>query len=79
MINVIGEPDLVRDPYSKALLNTNTAALQEHRKRKQQARAAVARVDALETDVASLKESMTKIEAMLQYLVSQSKDSKWQI
>lgn len=72
MINVIGEPDLVRDPYSKAILNTNTRALQEHRKRKQLAHESTKRLDSLEADVQSLKQSMSNVERMLELLVSQN-------
>lgn len=74
MIKVKGEPDLVRDPYSKAILNTNVAALHEHRKRKQLARQAADKIDALESDVKSLKQSITNIERILEILVGQQKD-----
>lgn len=71
MINVLGEPDLVRDPYSKAILNTNLTALAEHRKRKRLAVESSTKLERLEADVSSLKNSMTRIEAMLEALVSQ--------
>jgi hypothetical protein len=74
MINVKGEPDLVRDPYSKAILNTNTRALAEHRKRKQLAHESSQRLTSLEAEVQSLKHSMSNVERMLELLVSQQKD-----
>jgi hypothetical protein len=74
MIKVQGEPDLVRDPYSKAILNTNVIALNEHRKRKELARVASKKMDMLEAKVESLEQSLSEIKSMLGVLVDQQKD-----
>lgn len=76
MIKVSGEPDLVRDPYSKALLNTNKAALEEHRRRKNLARSNHERVMRLEQDVRCLKQSVGNIEKMLELILEQKESNK---
>ncbi len=51
------EKDFARDPTSRALINTNRAALAEHRQRKEQ----LTRLDKVEKDVAVIMATMKEI------------------
>jgi len=59
MINGIQteEKDYVRDLTTRALINTNTKALHEHRMKKEQA----ARIDKLESDMKCIMTTMLEI------------------
>lgn len=54
-------PDLVRDLESKAVLNTNYAALLEYKKKKQM----VEDMDSLKSEVVELKQMMSQILTLL--------------
>lgn len=63
-LKVVDNTDLVRDPYSKAIINVNTTALQEHRKKKAlvtQSYKNSSRIDQLEHDIKDMKEMLSQI------------------
>lgn len=73
MYKVIGEPDLVRDPHSKALLSTDTSSLLEHRKKRKmykQLNDSVNAVSALNSEINELKQEMLEIKSMLITLIN---------
>ena len=64
-LKVENYPDLVRDSKSKAIINVNRAAMQEHMS-KQQMRESIQN---LNQEMASLKDDFKEIKTMLQQLV----------
>jgi t-SNARE complex subunit (syntaxin) len=58
------EKDFARDITSRALINTNRAALAEHRQRKEQ----LARLEKVEKDIAMIIATMTEIRQELKDL-----------
>jgi hypothetical protein len=61
LAKVKDHPHLVKDMDSKAILNTNYAALVEYRKRKQMEE----EVQSLRSDVSEMKDSLNKILSLL--------------
>jgi len=61
LLKVKDHPHLVKDMDSKAILNTNYAALVEYRKRKQMEE----EVQSLRSDVSEMKDSLNKILSLL--------------
>jgi hypothetical protein len=59
------DKNYLRDPKSKALINTNISALTEYKKRKQQ----IEKVRAIECEVADLKNDIQEIKMILKQLV----------
>lgn len=58
LIKVKDHKDLLRDPYSKAIINSNTNALLEHRRAKSFAQSMVDntnRINTLENDLKDIK------------------------
>lgn len=71
LIKVKDHKDLLRDPYSKAIINSNMNALMEHRKAKSFAQSMVDntnRINSLENDLKDIKNLLTM-------LVDQTKNS----
>lgn len=67
---------LVRDSYSKAILNTDTKALQENRRKRAIAREIHKSKDevvGLKEQVATLQEELATMKEMLQQLLSKKK------
>lgn len=76
MIKVSGERGLVRDPYSKAILNTDVTALQEHRRKKTMLRELYNSKDEihdLKEEVSTIKQEMSDIKMMLEQLLTKLK------
>ena len=59
-IQVNDEKDLVRDPKSKAILNTNIEALHAYKKRKQ-TYAKIEKIDQLEDKVKSIENKIDEV------------------
>lgn len=59
LYKVQDHPDLVKDMNSKAVLNTNYAALLEHKKKKR-----------IEEEVKSLKDDVQEIKSTLNLIIS---------
>lgn len=57
-------PDLIRDPNSKAIINVNRAAMQEHMSKQQMKDS----IKNLNQEMASLKDDFKEIKALLQQI-----------
>jgi hypothetical protein len=68
-LKVIDAPGLLRDPYSKALINADVSALNEHRKKKRAMNAILNNSRELEARVDELSSKMDNIEIMLTKLL----------
>ena len=67
-IQVKDERDLVRDPKSKAVLNTNVEALHAYKKRKQ-TYAKIEKIDQLENKVKSIENKIDEVLTTLKKLL----------
>lgn len=75
MIKVKDERGLVRDPFSKAILNTNITALQEHRKKRKMFRETILNKDELNSiknEVLTLKTELNDIKYLLEQLINRN-------
>lgn len=73
MIKVKDERGLVRDPFSKAILNTNRSALQEHRKKRDMLKKTVVQRNELNNvieEVNSIKTELNDIKILLEQLIN---------
>lgn len=68
-LKVIDAPGLLRDPHSKALLNTDVSALNEHRKKKRAMAAILNNSRELESRVDELSSKINNIESLLKQLL----------
>lgn len=68
-LKVIDAPGLLRDPYSKALVNSDVSALNEHKKKKRAMNAILNNSKELEARVDELSSKMNNIEIMLTKLL----------
>lgn len=64
-IKVEGHPDLVKDPRSGAVINTNVQDMQTARMRKERMKAKNNRIEQLESDVTEIKGMLEKILSKL--------------
>lgn len=72
-LKVIDNKDLVRDPYSKAIMNTNLLALNEHRKKREFAKRAYQnsqKINQLELDINNMNKDITEIKNILTALIN---------
>ena len=63
-LKVENYPDLVRDSKSRAILNVNKAAMQEHMSKQQMKES----IQNLNQEMASLKDDFKEIKALLQQI-----------
>jgi len=68
-IRVKGRSDLVRDPLTNAIINTNTNAYEEYISRRQLKKEEVQKINELESEVASIKDDLSEIKLLLRKLV----------
>lgn len=66
MIPFENRTDIVRDPFSKAIISTNKAAYVEAKKRKEQE----VRYIKMEKEVVQIKKDMNEIKQMLEELLN---------
>ena len=71
LIKVKDHKDLLRDPYSKAIINSNTNTLMEHRKAKSFAQSMIDNTNRIN----SLEKDLKDIKNMLSMLVDKTKNS----
>ena len=69
-IPVEGNGDLVRDPYTDQIINTNTSAYQQYITRRQKRKLEKEKSLNLEEDLANLKSEMSEIKSLLRELVN---------
>ena len=69
-IPVEGNGDLVRDPYTDQIINTNTSAYKQYITRRQKRKLEKEKSLNLEEDLANLKSEMSEIKSLLKELVN---------
>lgn len=68
-IRVKGHSDLVRDPLTNAIINTNANAYEEYISRRQLKKEEIQKIHDLESEVASMKDDLSEIKSLLRKLV----------
>ena len=69
-IPVEGNSDLVRDPNTDQIINTNTTAYKQYMNRRKQRKLEKEKSLTIEEDLASLKSEMNEIKSLLKELVN---------
>ena len=69
-IPVEGNSDLVRDPNTEQIINTNTTAYEQYMNRRKQRKLEKEKSLTIEEDLASLKSEMNEIKSLLKELVN---------
>ena len=69
-IPVEGNADLVRDPNTDQIINTNSSAYQQYINRRQQRKREKEKSLNVEEDLANLKSEMSEIKSLLKELVN---------
>ena len=69
-IPVEGNADLVRDPNTDQIINTNESAYRQYITRRQKRRSEKEKTLTVEQDLASLKSEMSEIKSLLKELVN---------
>ena len=69
-IPVEGSSDLVRDPRTDQIINTNTSAYEQYVNRRKQRKLEKDKALTVEQDLASLKSEMSEIKSLLKELVN---------
>jgi len=69
-IPVEGNSDLVRDPNTDQIINTNTSAYQQYINRREQRKREKEKSLNVEEDIASLKSELSEIKSLLKELVN---------
>lgn len=65
-IPVEGSPNLVRDPRSHAIINTDRSAYLAHKQRVEVAKKKQAEIQSMQEDINTLKEELSGIKGLLQ-------------
>jgi len=71
-VKVKGHSDLIRDPLTNAIINTNKNAHEEYISRRQQKQKESNKMETLESEVASLKDDLNEIKLLLRRLSNES-------
>ena len=69
-IPVEGSSDLVRDPRTDQIINTNTSAYEQYVSRRKQRKLEKAKALTVEQDLANLKSELGEIKSLLKELVN---------
>ena len=69
-IPVEGNTDLVRDPHTDQIINTNASAYQQYINRREQRKREKEKSLNVEEDIASLKSELSEIKSLLKELVN---------
>ena len=69
-IPVEGNSDLVRDPNTDQIINTNASAYQQYISRREQRKREKEKSLNVEEDIASLKSELSEIKSLLKELVN---------
>ena len=70
LIPVEGNNDLVRDPNTDQIINTNTNAYEQYMNRRRQRKLEKEKSLSIEEDLAGLKTEMSEIKSLLKELVN---------
>jgi hypothetical protein len=71
-VKVKGYSNLVRDPLTNAIINTNTTAYEEYIARRQSKEKENQKVESLESELAMMKEDLNEIKSLLRRLANES-------
>ena len=69
-IQVEGNTDLVRDPHTDQIINTNASAYQQYINRREQRKREKEKSLNVEEDLANLKSELSEIKSLLKVLVN---------
>ena len=69
-IPVEGNTDLVRDPHTDQIINTNVSAYQQYITRREQRKREKEKSLNVEEDIANLKSELSEIKSLLKELVN---------
>lgn len=72
---VQGQPGLVRDKNSNAIINTNSSSIDQARKRKQAWREAQQKNEAITSEIDTLKSDVQEIKSLLKQILEVSNGS----
>tara|TARA_B100002019_G_C21152050_1_gene538746 strand:- start:38 stop:262 length:225 start_codon:yes stop_codon:yes gene_type:complete len=71
-IRVKGHSDLVRDPMTNAIINTNKSAYEEYIKRRDIKKSESQKVEDLELELSCIKDDLNEIKSLLRRLTNES-------
>lgn len=71
-VKVKGYSNLVRDPMTNAIINTNSTAYEEYISRRQSKEKENQKVQSLESEIASMKNDLNEIKSLLRSLANES-------
>lgn len=71
-VKVKGYSNLVRDPLTNAIINTNTTAYEEYITRRQSKEKENQKVENLESELAMMKADLNEIKSLLRRLANES-------
>ena len=71
-VRVKGHSDLIRDPLTNAIINTNKTAHEEYISRRQQKQKDNRKMETLESEVANIKDDLNEIKSLLRRLANES-------
>ncbi len=71
-LKIKGHDNLLRDPNTNSIVNTNMAEYQEYVMRKKSKNEENQKIQTLESDVASMKDDLDEIKNLLKRLVNES-------
>jgi uncharacterized coiled-coil DUF342 family protein len=72
-VKVKGYSNLVRDPITNAIINTNATAYEEYISRRQSKEKENQKVQNLESEIASMKNDLDEIKSLLRSLANESR------
>jgi uncharacterized coiled-coil DUF342 family protein len=72
-VKVKGYSNLVRDPITNAVINTNATAYEEYISRRQSKEKENQKVQNLESEIASMKNDLDEIKSLLRSLANESR------
>lgn len=72
-LKVKGYSNLLRDPQTNSIINTNTSEYQEYISRKNTKQNEEQKIQSIEEDVAMMKDDLNEIKTLLRSLINGSK------
>lgn len=72
-VKVKGYSNLVRDPITNAIINTNATAYEEYISRRQSKEKENQKVQNLESEIVSMKNDLDEIKSLLRSLANESR------
>jgi len=72
-LKVQGHDDLVRDPQTNAIINTNKNEYDEYKMRKESRLKEKQKIEDIESEVSSMKNDLDEIKSLLRSLINENK------